>query len=285
MVNRIPSLNWLRVFEAAARTGSFSRAADTLNMSRPAVSQQILALEGALDRQLFERGARSVTLTDAGKAFLPTVAQSLHAIETASANLFGGQQTRALNVQCTLLFATGWLAPRLPSFSALHPETRVNLSTGNHEREFAADKADLRLVFGLSPNPNEESDALFGESIYPVAPPAIAGHIQGPEDLLKFPLIEVAVHRTNWWSFLPANAPGPNFIYTDNSLTALALARNGAVALARAPACGDLPAQFGLERCAGFRAAKGVQSYALVHPGVTQLSVAARQFRDWLLSF
>lgn len=284
MVNRIPSLNWLRVFEAAARTGSFARAADTLNMSRPAVSQQIQALEGALDRQLFHRSARSITLTDAGKAFLPTVAQSLHALETASSNLFGGQQTTSLTVQCSLLLATGWLAPRLPAFAELYPDIRVNLSTGIHDAEFGPDRADMRIVFGMPPTPYEDSDILFGETIHPVAPPEIAAQIHAPEDLLRFPLIEIASHRTNWWSFLPAGAPEPRFIYTDNSMTALSLARTGAVALARGPACGDLPAQFGLQSCAGLQEAKGVQDYALLHRGPTQIGHAGRQFRDWLLS-
>jgi len=284
MANRVPSLNWLRVFEAAARTGSFARAAEALNMSRPAVSQQIQALESSLNRQLFKRGARSITLTDAGKAYLPTVAQSLHAIETASLNLFGGQQTQTLTVQCSLLLATGWLAPRLPEFSELYPDIRVNLSSGIHDEEFGSDKADMRIVFGMPPKPYENSDVLFGEIIFPVAPHDIAEHINAPSDLLKFSLIEIASHRTNWWSFLPSEISSPRFVYTDNSLTALALARNGAVALARGPACGDLPEQFGLTRCKSFPVSKGVQEYTLIHPGTAQLSLAARQFRDWLLT-
>ena len=76
-IRRIPSLNWLRVFEAAARHQSFSRAGNDLNMSGPAISQQIKALEGHLDAKLFERGSRAVTLTEAGRAFLPVVRQSL----------------------------------------------------------------------------------------------------------------------------------------------------------------------------------------------------------------
>jgi len=284
MVSRVPSLNWLRVFEAAARTGSFARAAETLNMSRPAVSQQIQALESSLNRQLFKRGARSITLTEAGKAYLPTVAQALHAIETASTNLFGGQQTTPVTVQCSLMLATGWLAPRLPDFTRQHPDTRVNIATGIREEDFSADKADLRIVFGMPPSPYEDSDTLFGETIYPVALPEVAAEIGGPADLLRFSLVEIASHRTNWWSFLPADAPEPRFIYTDNSMTALALARTGAVSLARAPASGDLPAAFGLVRCAAFADARGVQEYRLLHSGSAQLSPAARHFRDWLLT-
>lgn len=284
MSSRIPSLNWLRVFEAAARSGSFARAAESLHMSRPAVSQQIQSLERALGEQLFERRPQSVVLTDAGKAFLPSVAQSLHMIETVSSDLFGGQRTETITVQCSLLMATGWLSPRLSDFSTRHPDIRVNLRTVIDDQEFGADKADLRIVFGMPPNPYEASDSLFGETVYPVAIPEIAVQIEQPSDLLSWPLIEIASHRTNWWSFLPADSPAPDFVFTDNSVTAMSLAQTGAVALARAPACGDLPGNFGLVRCDALSSARGVQEYTLLHPGTTQLSRAAGHFRSWLLS-
>lgn len=283
MVPRIPSLNWLRVFEAAARTGSFARAADTLNMSPPAVSQQIKALEGALGRSLFTRGARSVTLTDAGKAFLPTVVRALHSVESASASLFGGRDTAPLTIQCSLLFAAGWLAPRLKQFSAANPDIRINLTSAIQDEEFTAGKSDLRIVFGMPPGPFEVSDPLFGEEIYPVALPEIANSLRSPYDLLKHPLIEIATHRANWWSFLPQDGLAPNFLYADNTLTALSLARTGAIALARGPASADLPANYGLIPCQAFKPTRGVQSYALIYPGEAQLSSAALRFREWLL--
>lgn len=283
MTSRIPSLNWLRVFEAAARTGSFARAAQALNMSPPAVSQQIKALEGALGRVLFDRGARSVTLTDAGKAFLPTVVRALHSVESASASLFGGRDSAPLTVQCSLLFGAGWLAPRLKRFSAANPDIRINLISAIQEEEFTAGKSDLRIVFGMPPGPFEVSDPLFGEEIYPVAMPEIANDLRDASDLLNHPLIEIATHRANWWSFLPQDGPPPNFIYTDNTLTALSLARTGAIALARSPASADLPTLHGLVRCSAFKPIRGVQNYALIYPGEAQLSAAALRFREWLL--
>jgi LysR family glycine cleavage system transcriptional activator len=283
MTSRIPSLNWLRVFEAAARTGSFARAAQTLNMSAPAVSQQIKALEGALGRALFDRGARSVTLTDAGKAFLPTVVRALHSVESASASLFGGRDSTPLTIQCSLLFGAGWLAPRLKQFSAANPDIRINLISAIQDEDFTAGKSDLRIVFGMPPGPFEVSDLLFGEEIYPVALPEIANSVRGPSDLLNHPLIEIATHRANWWSFLPQDGPPPNFIYTDNTMTALSLARTGAIALARSPATADLPVLHGLVPCPAFKPTRGVQSYVLIYPGEAQLSTAALRFREWLL--
>ena len=108
-LSRIPSLNWLRVFEAAARTQSFVRAAELLNMSPPAVSQQIKSLETYLGRELFERGAHSVRLTPAGDAFLPSVQQALLSVESAAAGLFGTRAETTIHVQATLVLAAGWL--------------------------------------------------------------------------------------------------------------------------------------------------------------------------------
>lgn len=283
MTHRIPSLNWLRVFEAAARTGSFARAAELMNMSPPAVSQQIRALEGALGRELFERGSRSVRLTDAGKTYLPTVARTLHALDSATANLFGGPENATLTVRCSLLFAVGWLTPRLPDFSRRHPEIRLSLLTGVHDLEFDASASELRIVFGMPPRPYEEADMLFGETVYPVARPDIAETLNDPADLLAHPLVEIATHRVNWWSYLPSEGPAPRFVFTDNSVTALAMARDGAIGLARAPASGDLPALYGLVRCECFAPIAGVQGYTLVHPGADRLGQSATRFRDWLL--
>ncbi|MEM7058540.1 MAG: LysR family transcriptional regulator [Pseudomonadota bacterium] len=283
MSSRIPSLNWLRVFEAAARTGSFARAAETLNMSPPAVSQQIKALEEHLGRQLFERGPRSVALTEPGRAFLPVVANSLHAVEVATGSLFGDRDRTTLTLSCTLLFANGWLAARLPKFRAAHPEIQLRLLTQEFATTAEHQNADLRISFGAQPDAFEESDHLFGEVIYPVATGEIAGQVISQEDLPKWPLIEVATHRANWFALLPEGELNPRITYTDNTTTAFSLAMQGAIALARAPASEGLPERSNLERCLPDLWVNGVQSYQLIYPARTSLGRAARAFRDWLL--
>lgn len=116
MNTRVPSLNWLRVFEAAARTESFARAATQLNMTPAAVSQQVKALETRLGTPLFHRHAHAVTLTETGRAYLPSVQQSLLMLETATAGLFGETREQRLYVQSVLLFAHGILAGVFPIF-------------------------------------------------------------------------------------------------------------------------------------------------------------------------
>ena len=118
MVARIPSLNWLRVFEAAARCESFSRAAAQLSMSPAAVSQQIKSLEVQLGAELFTRHAQAVKLTEAGRAYLPIVAQSMGVLEGATEGLFGHRARDQLYVHAVLLYAQGLLAPRMADFMA-----------------------------------------------------------------------------------------------------------------------------------------------------------------------
>ncbi|MEM9736421.1 MAG: LysR family transcriptional regulator, partial [Pseudomonadota bacterium] len=205
MVPRVPSLNWLRVFEAAARAGSFARAAEILNMSPPAVSQQIKALEGALGQKLFLRGARSVTLTEVGRTYLPSVVRALHSIENTTVNLFGGSEERTLTVKCNLLFLTGWLAPRVLEFQRQHPHVRLTLAEDTQDNPWVAEDQCLKILFEGSFAGGDRRDVLFGERIYPVALPQIAAEIETAEDLLRYPLVDVPTHRANWWSFLPAS--------------------------------------------------------------------------------
>lgn len=180
MSSRIPSLNWLRVFEAAARTESFARAATQLNMSAAAVSQQVKALETRLGTPLFHRHAHAVTLTEAGRAYLPSVQQSLLMLETATTGLFGETRAQRLFVQSILLFAHGVIAGGLPDFQATHPQINLSLTTGNLVSDFANQFTDLQIVFGNPALYGSESDILLDERLFPVAPPDVAAQIQNP---------------------------------------------------------------------------------------------------------
>ena len=103
----IPSLNWLRVYEAAARMENFARAGEFLNLSTSAVSQQVKALEKHFGEALFERHPRSVKLTDAGHAFLPAVRQALRTVEESAATLFGEEKEYTLTLQADQIFTRG----------------------------------------------------------------------------------------------------------------------------------------------------------------------------------
>ena len=272
------------MFEAAARTQSFARAAESLNMSAPAVSQQIRALETALGRPLFRRGPHSVALTPEGQALLPATSQALHMLEIATENVFGSPERAPLSVQGSLMMATSWLSARLPGFHAQAPGVNLTLTTGLETEDFIRSSADLKITFGQPQGIGEDGDPLFGEILYPVAPPGLADQIAEPGDLARFPLIEITGHRASWASLLPQGGRDPAMIHTDTTLMAFALAARGlGIALARSPASDAAEALYGLVPVLPGLSVKGVQAYALVYPDRARLSRAARSFREWLL--
>ncbi|MBE1284937.1 MAG: LysR family transcriptional regulator [Rhodobacteraceae bacterium] len=287
MSTRIPSLNWLRVFEAAARTESFARAATQLNMSAAAVSQQVKALETQLGTPLFHRHAHAVTLTEAGRAYLPSVQQSLLMLETATTGLFGQSREQRLFVQSVLLFAHGVLAGGLPGFQAAFPNINLALSTGNMVADFANQFTDVQVVFGNPSLFGTEGDLLIGETLYPMARPDIAARIRDSQDLFDHTLIEVSTHRASWphlFQELRLSHAGARYFFADNSLMAAELARQGVgIALARAPASDAAMQAAGLVPCLPDLTAPGQEAYHLIYPDKTSLRPAARTFRDWLL--
>ena len=285
----VPSLNWLRVFEAAARCESFARAATQLNMSPAAVSQQVRALEERLGVALFERHAHAVTLTDVGRSYLPSVQQALLTLENATEGLFGAARAQQLFVQSVLLFAQGVLARGYSDFTTRHPDIALSLSTANLPYEFARGFTDLQIVFGNPQAYGAESDRLMGERLFPVATPELARAISTPIDLLEHRLIEVATHRAGWpnvfenLGILPGRA---RYIYADSTIMAMAMAAEGVgVALARAPASDKAMREAGLVPClAGFEVA-GQQAYHLAYADRAALRPPARVFREWLLDW
>lgn len=292
---RIPSLNWLRVFEAAARCGSFARAAEHLNMSPPAVSQQVRALESHLGATLFTRGPRSISLTDIGWAFLPAVQSSLWTMETTAEALFGDRRRTSLTVHVNMLLSIGWLSPRLARFRAAHPDIALTLITAVRDDDYLQQAADLRLVFGSGPLRVEDGDVLFGERLYPVAHPDLVASLATTRDdgtgtdLLDWPLVEVAGHRAGWLRWLQGHgfdtAGMRPFLVCDSTAVALSLAAGGGmVALARAPGSDLLERRFGLVPCLPGSAIDGHDQYRLLHDGPHTLSPVARRFRTWLLA-
>ncbi|SLN38600.1 Glycine cleavage system transcriptional activator [Roseovarius litorisediminis] len=289
MATKIPSLNWLRVFEAAARCESFSRAAGQLNMSPAAVSQQVKALEERLGAPLFERHAHAVTLTETGRAYLPSVQQALLTLEGATDGLFGAGPAQQLFVQSVLIFAHGVLARGLTNFAGLHPDISLTLTTANQPHEFAQGFNDMQIVFGNPQAHGPESDRLMGEKLYPVALPEVAQGVSSPQDLLQHRLIEVATHRAGWpylfdhLGVLPGTA---RYVYADSTLMAMAMAsEGGGVALARAPASDKAMAEAGLVPCLDFVSVEGRETYHLVYPDRRALRPPARSFRDWMLDW
>jgi len=241
---RLPPLNWLRIFDAAARHMSFTGAAEELGVTQAAVSQQVKQLEDWLGIQLFKRLPRSLTLTDAGIAYLPQVRDALDRLGTATEQIFGHHGKRAVTLRAATTVAALWLAPRLAAFRDRHPDIALRLTTLYAPVDFGQDGVDIEIRYGGGTWPGVMALKLFEESFLPVCSPgyrvAADAPFAAPADLQRHRLIHVLGEREDWGGYFqrlglpaPAAADGLQF---DSLLIALqACAGGGGVMLGTAP--------------------------------------------------
>lgn len=290
---RIPSLNWIRVFDVAARMENFTRAAEVLNISAAAVSQQILALETHLGETLFERRPQRVVLTEKGRAFMLVVQQSLAAIDTTASALFGNRDRQIVNLQAVTILAMGWLPEKLCDFEAANPGIRVNLTTGNIVSDFRTTspdgQPDLQIAFGSAINFPDTAIRFLDETLSVVGTAELVSSISTLEDLRSKRLIEVAPHRSGWHQIL-AGVEGidigeMDLSFVDTTPLALMMAHaGGGLALARVPASQDMVDALHLQTVTLLSPVKGQQSYFIFWPDGRPLSRPARLLVDWLTS-
>ncbi len=235
------------------------------------------------------RKAHSVQLTDAGRAYLPPVQQSLMTLEEATEGLFGRTREEALYLNCVLIFAHGVLAEALVTFEEENPDVSVVMNTSNSASDFAQGFSDLKIIFGSPHAHGAESDRIMGEWLYPVAKPEVAAQITQPADVLNWPLIEVGTHKSGWRQVLEEVRVMPGagrMTYADSTVMAMAIAKAGrGIALARAPASDADMVGAGLAPCLDGVRVRGSQAYHLVYDDLQALRPPARKFRSWLLNW
>jgi DNA-binding transcriptional LysR family regulator len=199
MRSSFPPLSCLLAFEAAARRASFSAAAIELHLTPSAVSHQIAKLEELLGVRLFERSARSIALTEAGREYMSRVSGALDAISSATDNARKGVRN-ALYVHAAPSFASLWLMPRLANFAQAHPGIALSLSSSVIHSDFASGQVDIDIRYGVPNWPHLNVQPVFEERIQPMASPAfIERHrIENPADLLNLPLIQSVVNVVQW---------------------------------------------------------------------------------------
>lgn len=265
----IPSLNWLRVFEAAARHQSFARAGKELNMSAAAVSQQVLALETHLGRPLFERAANRINLTTEGSDFLPTVQVSLGAIESKAASLFARQRVERVTLLASQLMAMSWLPRVLADFERENPLIRVELLMEGTQRK--ADP-DLAIRFGEEPHLVRHPSWLMGMSHVVMCRKEDLARMEDLEDLLSFRLFDVAAHVMGWTALMnhnfgPMRGRNLRLETVDTTPLALIMVSQGlGLAIGHIPVCGPLAASLGLEICSLVPKTPGPGNYYLEQP-------------------
>lgn len=180
MAARLPPLNALRAFEAAARHLSFAKAADELAVTPAAVSHQIKGLEAQLGTALFRRYNRQVLLTDAGQALAPGVRDGLAAMAAAVERVHAVCSRGPLTVTVPPSFAVKWLMPRLERFRSANPEIDVRISATDRLVDLEREEVDLAVRYGAGPYPGLRGDRLLGESMFPVCSPRL---LEGPHPL------------------------------------------------------------------------------------------------------
>lgn len=233
----MPPLEWVRVFEAAGRLGSFTAAAEELGLTQAAVSQRIRNLELRVGAQLFSRQARGVTLSTQGEAWLPHVQHALGLLATSAANLFEAPR-RKVTVAASASVIELWFTPRLAAVAARLPHMQLAFETVQNLPDYETSGADLDVRFGNGIWPDREARRLFPEELAPVASPGLTG---AAKDWQTLPQIAVSGPRMGWrdWSQAMGQPPGPAPVLRfDTFVQGLRAAEAGAgVILGALPLC------------------------------------------------
>lgn len=243
----MPSLPALRVFAAAGRHLSFTRAAAELNVTPAAVSHQVRALEEQLGTPLFERSTRRLALTAAGRRLLPAAADAFERLERALDDVRRGETL--LSITTTPSFGTRWLAPRLGRFVERHPKLEIVIRHTNEPLDLAREGLDCALRLGAGHWPGLESRLVVPSPLMPVAAPAYAARLRldAPGDVGRAALLHFDC-REEWTEWLlraglgTALADGGMVFDDENALIQATLAGQGAALVAAAVVEADVAA-------------------------------------------
>jgi LysR family transcriptional regulator of beta-lactamase len=277
-------LNALRAFEASARHLSFTRAAQELNVTQAAVSQQVRALEERLGTPLFRRLPRGLSVTDEGRALLPVLSDAFGRIEAVLKQFEGGHFHEVLTVGVVGTFAVGWLMPRMKAFRETHPFVELRLFTHNNLVDPASEGLDFAIRFGAGVWPATHNALLLDAPLAALCAPDIARRLYTPSDLVNEVLLRSyrADDWSDWFDAAGLDAWTMNGPVFDSSRLMVEAAVQGA-GVALAP-----PRMFVRELQAGllvrpFDVEVRTGSYWLTWLKSRRLSHGMKLFRDWIV--
>ncbi|HEY3910549.1 MAG TPA: LysR substrate-binding domain-containing protein [Stellaceae bacterium] len=203
---RLPPLNAVKAFEAAARLGSFTRAAAELGVTHGAVSRQIRLLEDRLGARLFQRTGRNAVPTRAGTDLLAEAGPALDRLASAAQRVGrGAQMPGLLCISALPTFAMRWLIPRLPEFQQAHPELELRIVTASTPAEQFCMDADV-VVSGPARQPGWVGKRFLGEARLPLLSPELIERcpLRAPPDLARHTLLHAATLPEAWPRWLAA---------------------------------------------------------------------------------
>jgi len=292
MTARLPSLNGLRAFEAAARHLSFTLAASELNVTQTAISHQIRRLEEELGIRLFVRQNRALALTPEARDYLPGVRAAFNDLRLATDRLLRKDDDKVLTVSTLASLAAKWLLPRLADFQEQHPGIDVRITTSTSLVDFQRDNVDAAIRYGRGQWPGLRADWLMADELFPVCSPSLlrgdrALHVV--EDLKGHVLLHTTTNSDDWRLWLTAaglptdisRQPGLSFDMT--FMTVQAAIDGMGVAMGRTSYVQDdiakgrlvVPFRIALPADAGFY---------LVSPQGRRETPKLAAFRDWMLA-
>lgn len=293
MTARLPSLNGLRAFEAAARHLSFTLAASELNVTQTAISHQIRRLEEELGIRLFVRQNRALALTPEARDYLPGVRAAFNDLRLATDRLLRKDDDKVLTVSTLASLAAKWLLPRLTDFQEQHPGIDVRITTSTSLVDFQRDDVDAAIRYGRGQWPGLRADWLMADELFPVCSPSLLHSnkpLRCPEDLKSHMLLHTSNANSDDWRLwltaagLPADiARQPGITFDMIFMTIQAAIDGIGVAMGRTSYVQDdiakgrlvVPFKIALPADAGFY---------LVAPESRREAPKLAAFREWMIA-
>src|SRR5829696_8889934 len=290
MLRRLPPLNALKAFEAAARHESFTRAAEELCVTQGAVSHQVKALEAELGLKLFTRERQRLIITEQGREYLAVLRDAFDRIALGTEQVLQRQRSGVLTVSASPDFAAKWLVNRLGRFAEAHPDIDLRIAAQMHHVDFSREEVDLAVRHGNGSFAGLAAVNLCPEQLFAVCSPKLVGGADGlnkPEDVLRYPLLHLD-DWNNWSKWLQAagvtnTEPLHGPVFNHASMLIDAAIDGQGIALARtALAARDL---INGRLVKPFSAALPLSNtYWIVCPKATAELPKIATFRDWLLA-
>jgi len=285
----LPSIDRLIAFVAAAEHGSFTRAADQLNLSQGAISRQVRDIEIHMGVRLFERVRQRIVLTDAGRLYLPQVKKALRDLADAGSSVKSLSGNTSLNIVALPTFAGFWLVPRLSHFQNQNPAITIHVTTWQPPIDYSHAPFDAAVLHTASHWPGTISYHLFDEDMVVVANPKLGAQgIRAAADITKFPLLHNIGGPSRWIEWMgeagaEIDCPLNGHTYQNYAMVVQAAAAGVGLALLPRYLVEDGVATKRLEIVAnGFANLK--TSYHLILPETRAGSYAVESFAKWLIA-
>ncbi|WP_284041467.1 LysR substrate-binding domain-containing protein [Vreelandella olivaria] len=290
---KVKNLNRLRSFEASARLGGFAAAAEALNVTPAAVSQQIRSFENEYGVELFLRLPNSLALTNEGRTLLPRIADALKMIDEAVGNITTGKLEGTLTINVAPSFALHWLLPRIDDFIQHYPQISLTILADEMPSQDTINQLDLRIVHGSGNHPYLDSQMLLKDDVFPVMTPELYHSLPVTEfsDLMSHVLLhdirvgasEASMRWQRWFEDekLSISSPRQSLHFGNATLMLEAASQSLGVALGRSALVHDYLVSGKL--IAPLQTRKSAEhAYYTLTTNLMALSPRVIAFRSWL---